>query len=84
LHERLVRFYEERSDGGPYLVVDTWATLDLEPFGFKRQMKLPVHGQSARWTSRVAYAEGRPVGTSVGYLSDGVVGVHLVGVVPAM
>ena len=32
----------------------------------------------------VAFADGRPIGTSVAYHSDGVVGVYLVGVVPGM
>ena len=138
LAERIVRFYAEVPDGGPYLVVDTWATLDLEPYGFKRWMTLPfmvrarvgaagpVSGleiREARSTSEmagfvealiegfglselkgvpasrvvdervlaegsmrcwVAYLEGQPVGTSVAYHSDGVVGVYLVGVVPVM
>jgi GNAT superfamily N-acetyltransferase len=32
----------------------------------------------------VAFAGGRPVGTSVAYVSDGIVGVYLVAVVPSM
>lgn len=141
LAERVVRFFGERPEGGPYLVVDTWATLDLEPSGFKRWWTLPfmvrVPGgptdtsgprsnleiREARSKSEiggfvtalvegfalsdlrdlpaarvldervvadgsmrcwVAYADGQPVGTSVAYHSDGVVGVYLVGVVPAM
>ena len=138
LAERIARFYGERPGGGPYLVVDTWSTVDLAPYGFKRFLTLPfmvrapdalagprsnldirearsrsdiagfvdalvegfaisglidipasrvmdervlAEGSMRCW---VAYSEGRPVGTSVAYISDGVVGVYLVSVVPDM
>lgn len=38
---RIHEFYASHPDGGPYVVVDTWATIDLEPHGFKRAMTLP-------------------------------------------
>ncbi len=138
LAERIVGFYAEGPDEGPYLVVDTWATLDLQPYGFKRWMTLPFmvrapgepsgrrydldirEARSKDEIERfvevlveafglsdlksvptaqvvderilaggsmqcfVGYVDGQPVGTSVAYHSDGVVGVYLVGVVPAM
>jgi GNAT superfamily N-acetyltransferase len=137
LAERIIRFYRDRPDGGPYLVNDPWATLDLEPFGFQRWMTLPfmvrepggtaetlsgLEIRAVRSTSEVgmfvralvegfgileltnlppprimdervladgamrcwiAFADGQPVGTSVAYVSDGVVGVYLVSVAPS-
>ena len=133
---RIIRFYQGRPDGGPYLVNDPWATLDLEPYGFTRWITLPfmlrapggspgsrsgleiraVRSKSEMETfvrtlvegfgiseltdlpsSRImdervlaagamrcwiAFADGQPVGTSVAYVSDGIVGVYLVSVVP--
>jgi GNAT superfamily N-acetyltransferase len=43
--------------------------------------RILVDGAMRCW---VAFADGRPVGTSVAYLSDGIVGVYLVAVVPRM
>jgi hypothetical protein len=138
LAERVVRFYGAYPEGGAYLLVDTWATLDLRPYGFWKWQTIPfmvrapgippgprtnldirearsageiagfvgalvegfgVSGLTNVPTSQVmdervladgsmrcwvAYRDGRPVGTSVAYNSDGVVGAYLVGVVPAM
>ncbi len=137
LAERIIHFYVGRPDGGPYLVNDAWATLDLEPYGFERWITLPfmvrkpgvppdtrsdleirpvrsnrdvamlgralvegfaiselinqppprivdervlADGAIRCW---IAFADGQPIGTSVAYVSDGVVGVYLVSVVPS-
>jgi hypothetical protein len=137
LAERIIRFYSGRPVGGPYLVNDPWATLDLEPYGFTRWITLPfmvrAPGGSRESTSGleiravrsrsememfmralvegfgiselanlppsrimdervladgamrcwIAFADGQPIGTSVAYVSDGIVGVYLVSVVPS-
>jgi GNAT superfamily N-acetyltransferase len=137
LAERILRFYGSRPDGGPYLVVDTWATLDLEPYGFKRWLTLPFMIRAPGGTPEtrpdleirpvqsksdmamfvralvegfaiseltnlppsrimdervladgamrcwIAFRDGQPIGTSVAYVSDGIVGVYLVSVVPS-
>lgn len=136
LAQRIMQFYAERPDGGEYLVNDTWATLDLEPYGFTRWWSLPfmvrppakaparesdleirqVHSSSelsdfvrtlvegfdltdlmdtptervlgnpvladSAMRCWVGVLEDRVVGTSVAYVSDGVVGVYLVSVLP--
>lgn len=138
LADRIVRFYNVRSDGGEYLVNDPWAALNLEPYGFSKWWSLPFMVRSPAAPSRrgtqleirevqsnAAFgdfvhtlvegfglpdladvptsqvmddrvlADGamrcwigvlgrRPIGTSVAYVSDGVVGVYLVSVLPAM
>lgn len=120
------------------MVNDTWATLDLEPYGFTRWWSLPfmvrTPGETAVMRSELEIGEarsevdfadfvqvlvegfglqdlsgvptsrvldtpvladgamrcwvgrldGRAIGTAVAYVSDGVVGVYLVSVVPAM
>ncbi len=137
LAERIVRFFLDHPDGGPYLVNDPWATLDLEPYGFRRWITLPFMVRAPGGTpgsrsgleiravrsksemdmfvralvegfgiseltnlpsSRImdervladgamrcwiAFADGQPVGTSVAYVSDGIVGVYLVSVLPS-
>ena len=138
LAQRIAQFYAARPDGGEYLVNDTWATLDLEPYGFTRWWSLPfmvrppaeapvyqsdLEIREVRSASEfsdfvrvlidgfgltdlgdvptarvldtpvlvdsamrcwIGVLEGRVVGTSVAYVSNGVVGVYLVSVLSAM
>lgn len=66
-----------------HALVEGFAISELTNVPVSRIMdeRVVVDGAMRCW---VAFADGEAVGTSVAYLSDGVVGVYLVGVVPRM